>query len=73
MRPRFGLMRGREFLMKDAYSFHASEECLRQTYAVMHETYTRIFTRLGLDFRAVDADTGSIGGSASHEFHVLAN
>ena len=73
VRPRFGLMRGREFLMKDAYSFHASEECLRQTYAVMHETYTRIFTRLGLDFRAVDADTGSIGGSASHEFHVLAN
>lgn len=72
VRPRFGLMRGREFTMKDAYSFHASEHCLQTTYHVMHETYTRIFTRLGLDFRAVDADTGSIGGSASHEFHVLA-
>lgn len=72
VRPRFGLMRGREFTMKDAYSFHASQECLQQTYQVMHDTYSRIFTRLGLEFRAVDADTGSIGGSASHEFHVLA-
>lgn len=73
VRPRFGLMRGREFTMKDAYSFHNTQECLQQTYDVMHATYTRIFTRLGLDFRAVDADTGSIGGSASHEFHVLAS
>jgi prolyl-tRNA synthetase len=73
VRPRFGLMRGREFTMKDAYSFHSSQESLQETYDVMHETYSRIFTRLGLDFRAVDADTGSIGGSASHEFHVLAS
>lgn len=72
VRPRFGLMRGREFTMKDAYSFHTSEACLQQTYNVMYNTYTNIFTRLGLDFRAVDADTGSIGGNASHEFHVLA-
>jgi len=71
-RPRFGVMRAREFLMKDAYSFHVDEESLAQTYAQMHETYCRIFTRLGLDFRAVLADTGAIGGSASHEFHVLA-
>jgi len=72
IRPRFGLMRAREFLMKDAYSFHASQESLQQTYDVMYDTYSRIFTRLGLDFRAVIADTGSIGGSGSHEFHVLA-
>ncbi|HEY9034274.1 MAG TPA: proline--tRNA ligase [Pseudomonadales bacterium] len=73
VRPRFGLMRGREFTMKDAYSFHASEACLQQTYDVMYDTYSRIFTRLGLEFRAVIADTGSIGGNASHEFHVLAD
>jgi prolyl-tRNA synthetase len=73
IRPRFGIMRGREFLMKDAYSFHTTQESLEQTYQVMHATYTAIFTRLGLDFRPVIADTGSIGGSASHEFHVLAN
>ncbi|PJG82453.1 proline--tRNA ligase [Caviibacterium pharyngocola] len=72
VRPRFGVMRGREFLMKDAYSFHTSKECLQQTYEVMYQTYSNIFTRLGLDFRAVQADTGSIGGSASHEFQVLA-
>jgi prolyl-tRNA synthetase len=72
-RPRFGVMRAREFLMKDAYSFHLNEESLKQTYAVMHEAYTRIFTRLGLDFRPVLADTGAIGGSGSHEFHVLAD
>lgn len=73
IRPRFGLMRGREFIMKDAYSFHISQESLQQTYDVMYDTYSRIFTRLGLDFRAVIADTGSIGGSGSHEFHVLAD
>ena len=72
-RPRFGVMRAREFLMKDAYSFHLSDASLKQTYDVMYQTYTRIFTRLGLDFRAVRADTGNIGGSASHEFHVLAD
>jgi len=72
IRPRFGLMRGREFIMKDAYSFHADEECLHREYDNMFETYKRIFTRLGLKFRPVEADTGSIGGSASHEFHVLA-
>ena len=72
-RPRFGVMRAREFLMKDAYSFHLDEDSLKQTYQVMHETYTRIFTRLGLDFRPVLADTGAIGGSGSHEFHVLAD
>jgi len=72
IRPRFGLMRGREFLMKDAYSFHADEDCLHREYKVMFEAYKRIFTRLGLKFRPVEADTGSIGGSASHEFHVLA-
>ena len=71
-RPRFGVMRAREFLMKDAYSFHASHESLEQTYQVMYQTYSAIFRRLGLEFRAVIADTGSIGGSASHEFHVLA-
>ncbi|NBS93670.1 MAG: proline--tRNA ligase, partial [Betaproteobacteria bacterium] len=73
IRPRFGVMRAREFLMKDAYSFHSSRTCLEQTYAVMHATYTRIFERLGLKFRAVAADTGAIGGSGSHEFHVLAD
>ncbi|MDE1462368.1 proline--tRNA ligase [Spartinivicinus poritis] len=72
IRPRFGVMRAREFLMKDAYSFHISSESLQATYQVMHDTYSRIFDRLGLDYRAVLADTGSIGGSASHEFHVLA-
>jgi len=73
VRPRFGVMRAREFVMKDAYSFHSSFESLEQTYRVMHETYSRIFTRLGLQFRAVAADTGAIGGSGSHEFHVLAD
>ncbi len=73
VRPRFGVMRAREFVMKDAYSFHASYESLEQTYRVMHDTYSRIFTRLGLQFRAVAADTGAIGGSGSHEFHVLAD
>ena len=73
IRPRFGVMRGREFLMKDGYSFHASFEDLQREYQNMHETYTRIFTRLGLSFRAVAADTGSIGGTGSHEFHVLAD
>ncbi|QLB20897.1 proline--tRNA ligase [Vespertiliibacter pulmonis] len=72
VRPRFGVMRGREFLMKDAYSFHISKESLQETYDIMHQTYSNIFTRLGLDFRPVAADTGSIGGSASHEFQVLA-
>jgi prolyl-tRNA synthetase len=71
-RPRFGVMRAREFTMKDAYSFHLDQESLRQTYAVMHATYTRIFARLGFEFRAVQADSGNIGGNASHEFHVLA-
>jgi len=72
IRPRFGVMRAREFLMKDAYSFHTDENSLMQTYQLMYETYSRIFTRLGLEFRAVAADTGAIGGSGSHEFHVLA-
>ncbi|MFU2077310.1 proline--tRNA ligase [Avibacterium endocarditidis] len=72
VRPRFGVMRGREFLMKDAYSFHITKESLQETYDIMYQTYSNIFTRLGLDFRAVQADTGSIGGSASHEFQVLA-
>lgn len=72
IRPRFGVMRAREFLMKDAYSFHLDQASLQETYDVMHQTYTRIFTRLGLQFRAVRADTGNIGGSGSHEFHVLA-
>ncbi len=71
-RPRFGVMRAREFLMKDAYSFHVDDASLHETYEVMYETYSRIFSRLGLEFRAVLADTGAIGGSASHEFHVLA-
>jgi prolyl-tRNA synthetase len=73
IRPRFGVMRGREFLMKDAYSFHADKESLDVTYREMHDCYSRIFTRLGLSFRAVAADTGSIGGTGSHEFHVLAD
>jgi prolyl-tRNA synthetase len=72
VRPRFGVMRAREFLMKDAYSFHLDQASLQQTYEVMHATYSRIFSRCGLDFRPVAADTGSIGGSGSHEFHVLA-
>jgi prolyl-tRNA synthetase len=73
IRPRFGVMRAREFLMKDAYSFHADPESLERTYRAMVDCYARIFTRLGLKFRAVAADTGSIGGTASHEFHVLAD
>ena len=73
VRPRFGVMRSREFIMKDAYSFHSDHASLQQTYDVMYQTYSNIFNRLGLDFRAVQADTGSIGGSASHEFQVLAN
>ncbi len=72
IRPRFGLMRGREFIMKDAYSFDISEENANQSYEAMHEAYTRIFQRCGLKFRAVEADTGTIGGSFSHEFMVLA-
>jgi prolyl-tRNA synthetase len=73
IRPRFGVMRGREFTMKDGYSFHASYEDLQREYRNMYDTYTRIFTRLGLTFRAVSADPGSIGGTGSHEFHVLAD
>ncbi len=73
IRPRFGVMRSREFIMKDAYSFHADQASLETTYWRMHEAYTAIFSRLGLDFRPVEADTGSIGGSHSHEFHVLAD
>ena len=72
-RPRFGVMRGREFVMKDGYSFHAGYADLEREYQNMYDTYTRIFTRLGLKFRAVAADTGSIGGTGSHEFHVLAD
>lgn len=71
-RPRFGVMRSREFIMKDAYSFHLNQESLQQTYDQMYQAYCNIFDRLGLDYRPVEADTGSIGGSASHEFHVLA-
>ncbi len=73
IRPRFGVMRAREFLMKDAYSFHIDDESLKAEYQNMYDAYGRIFTRLGLKFRAVFADTGAIGGSASHEFHVLAD
>jgi prolyl-tRNA synthetase len=73
IRPRFGVMRAREFLMKDAYSFHLTQESLSETYDVMYQAYARIFTRLGLKFRAVQADTGAIGGNASHEFQVLAD
>ena len=72
-RPRFGVMRAREFTMKDAYSFHMNQESLDQTYQVMHATYSAIFSRLGLDFRPVAADSGNIGGNTSHEFHVLAD
>jgi prolyl-tRNA synthetase len=72
VRPRFGVMRSREFLMKDAYSFHTTQESLQETYDAMYAAYSQIFNRMGLDFRAVLADTGSIGGSASHEFQVLA-
>jgi prolyl-tRNA synthetase len=72
IRPRFGVMRAREFLMKDAYSFHLTPECLEKEYRNMHAAYTRIFERLGLRFRAVQADSGAIGGDASQEFHVLA-
>lgn len=73
IRPRFGVMRAREFMMKDAYSFHADFASLQQTYQTMYAAYSRVFTRLGLQFRAVAADTGAIGGSGSHEFHVLAD
>jgi prolyl-tRNA synthetase len=73
IRPRFGVMRAREFLMKDAYSFHIDEASLQETYEVMHATYSRIFERVGLEFRPVAADTGAIGGAYSHEFHVLAD
>ncbi|MBA4141550.1 MAG: proline--tRNA ligase [Nitrosospira sp.] len=73
IRPRFGVMRAREFVMKDAYSFHAGMDSLEKTYRMMHDFYGRIFTRMGLRFRAVTADTGAIGGSSSHEFHVLAD
>ena len=73
IRPRFGVMRAREFLMKDAYSFHANENCLQKMYELMFETYNQIFSRIGLQFRSVAADSGAIGGDASHEFHVLAD
>ena len=73
IRPRFGVMRAREFLMKDAYSFHLDQASLQETYNLMHATYSRIFSRCGLDFRAVQADSGAIGGSSSHEFHVMAD
>ena len=72
-RPRFGVMRAREFLMKDAYSFHLDQDCLSREYQVMYDTYTRIFTRLGLRYRAVQADAGAIGGNVTHEFQVLAD
>ncbi|HCO44196.1 MAG TPA: proline--tRNA ligase, partial [Gammaproteobacteria bacterium] len=72
IRPRFGVMRAREFLMKDAYSFHRDDDSLDETYTAMYAAYEAIFGRLGLTFRAVAADTGSIGGASSHEFHVLA-
>ena len=73
IRPRFGVMRSREFIMKDAYSFHIDENSLGETYKLMHQTYCNIFDRLGLDYRAVLADSGAIGGDSSHEFHVLAD
>ncbi|MCK5727298.1 MAG: proline--tRNA ligase [Thiotrichaceae bacterium] len=73
VRPRFGVMRSREFMMKDAYSFHIDQDSLQNTYDAMHKAYNKIFTRMDLGFRAVDADTGSIGGSDSHEFHVIAD
>lgn len=72
-RPRFGVLRAREFIMKDAYSFHNTLDCLQSTFEQMHETYSRILTQMNLEFRAVDADSGSIGGSGSIEFHVLAD
>ncbi|GGP68544.1 proline--tRNA ligase [Shewanella saliphila] len=72
VRPRFGVMRSREFIMKDAYSFHLDKECLKTTYTEMHQAYSNIFNRMDLNFRSVLADTGSIGGYISHEFHVLA-
>ena len=73
IRPRFGVMRAREFLMKDAYSFHLSSDCLKKTYANMHQAYCNIFERIGLTYRPVEADSGEIGGTGSHEFHVLAD
>ena len=73
VRPRFGIMRAREFLMKDAYSFHLDQASLEQTYQDMYRAYSRIFERIGLSYRAVQADSGNIGGSKSHEFHVLAD
>ncbi|PKO50340.1 MAG: proline--tRNA ligase, partial [Betaproteobacteria bacterium HGW-Betaproteobacteria-20] len=73
IRPRFGVMRAREFMMKDAYSFHANFESLEKTYAAMYQAYSNVFNRLGLKFRAVKADSGAIGGDGSHEFHVLAD
>lgn len=73
IRPRFGVMRAREFMMKDAYSFHLDEACLSRFYQVMFDSYSRIFKRLGLQFKAVEADSGAIGGAVSHEFHVLAD
>ena len=73
VRPRFGIMRAREFLMKDAYSFHLDEDSLAATYTRMRDAYSRVLTRIGLDYRVVEADTGAIGGDASHEFHVLAD
>lgn len=73
VRPRFGVMRSREFIMKDAYSFHVNQESLQETYDIMFDTYCRIFDRLGMKYRPVQADSGSIGGSTSHEFHVLAD
>ncbi|MGR8950711.1 MAG: proline--tRNA ligase [Gammaproteobacteria bacterium] len=73
IRPRFGIMRAREFLMKDAYSFHLNQHSLQETYDLMYQTYSKIFDRIGLSYRAVLADTGNIGGSTSHEFHVLAD
>src|SRR4029077_20050771 len=73
VRPRFGVMRAREFIMKDAYSFHIDQPSLQEGYRAMYDTYTRIFTRTGLKFRAVRADSGAIGGDVSQEFHVLAS
>ena len=73
IRPRFGVMRAREFLMKDSYSFHSDIDCLKNTYEKMHKTYSEIFEAIGLNFRAVQADNGAIGGDGSHEFHVLAD
>ncbi|MBC8513272.1 MAG: proline--tRNA ligase [Candidatus Thioglobus sp.] len=72
IRPRFGVMRSREFIMKDAYSFHIDEQSLKETYQLMHQTYCNIFDRIGFDYRPVLADSGTIGGDSSHEFHVLA-